>query len=103
MSDAWIVVIATGLATMAIKAAGPVLLGGRPLPERLQGVVAMLGPAVLAALVAINTFGEGRSLVVDARFAGVAAGAIAVWRKAPVLFVVVLAAAVTAVVRAVSS
>lgn len=96
----WIVVVATGLATMALKAAGPVLLGGRPLPDRLTGVVSLLGPALLAALVAINTFGDGQALTLDARVAGVAAGAVAVWRRAPVLLVLLVAAGTTAAIRA---
>ncbi len=100
MTHAWTVVTLVGAATIAIKAAGPVLLGGRPLPERLNGLIVLLAPALLAALVAINTFGSGRHLVIDARLAGVAVGAAAAWRKAPALLVVVLAAAVTAGVRA---
>ena len=36
----------------------------------------------------------------DARLLGIAAAGIAVWRRAPVLVVVVLAAAVTALTRA---
>jgi branched-subunit amino acid transport protein len=96
----WFVVLAVGLATVAIKAAGPVLLGGRPLPPRVAGVIALLAPALLAALVAINTFGGERALTVDARLAGVAAAGVAIWRRAPLLLVVVLAAAVTALVRA---
>ena len=98
--NTWTVVVAVGLATIAIKAAGPVLLGGRPLPARLVGVVSLAGPALLAALVAINTFGNGQALTIDARLAGVAAAGVAVWRRAPLLLVVVLAAAVTAIVRA---
>jgi hypothetical protein len=54
---------------------------------------------VLAALVAVQTFGEGQSLVVDERLLGVAAAAVALWRKAPLLVVVVVAAATTAVAR----
>ena len=46
MSEVWLVVLVTGIATLAIKAAGPVLLGGRPLPARLDGVVTLLGPAL---------------------------------------------------------
>jgi branched-subunit amino acid transport protein len=84
---------------VAIKAAGPVLLGGRPLPERLTRVVELLAPAVLAALVAVQTFGEGESLVVDERLLGVAAAGIALWRKAPLLVVVIVAAATTAIAR----
>ena len=32
VSDVWIVVVAVGAATVALKSVGPVLLGGRPLP-----------------------------------------------------------------------
>jgi branched-subunit amino acid transport protein len=101
VSRVWLVVAVVGLATIAIKAAGPVLLGGRALPPRAAAVIALLGPALLAALVAINTFGGERALTVDARLAGVAAAGLGIWRRAPLLLVVVLAAAVTAVVRAV--
>lgn len=102
MSDAWIVVTGVGVATIAIKAAGPVLLGGRPLPERVATVVRLLAPAVLAALVVTATFGDGRSLVIDARLAGVAAAAVAFRLKAPVLVVIFVAAATTGLVRLMS-
>ncbi len=100
MTTTWLVVILVGVATIAIKAIGPVLLGGRTLPPRISSLIGLLAPALLAALVAINTFGDGRSLVIDARVLGVGAGAIAIWRKAPLLLVVVIAAAVTATARA---
>jgi hypothetical protein len=87
-----------------------VLLGGRPLPRRLTGVVGLLAPALLAALVAVQTFGSGRALVVDERVVGVLVAAIALMVKAPssrlgydarLLFVVVIAAAATATARAI--
>jgi branched-subunit amino acid transport protein len=100
MTSAWLVVVLVGLATIVIKSIGPVLLGGRDLPPKVASLIGLLAPALLAALVAINTFGTSRSLVLDERVLGVAAAGIAVWRKAPVLLVVVIAAAVTAVARA---
>jgi len=100
MSDAWIVVVLVGAATIIIKAIGPVLLGGRELPPRVASLIALLAPALLAALVAIDTFGSGQSLVVDERLLGVAAAGVAIWRKAPVLLVVVIAAVVTGLARA---
>jgi branched-subunit amino acid transport protein len=100
VSSAWIVVLGVGLATIAIKAAGPVLLGGRPLPRRLTGVVSLAGPALLAALVAIDTFGADRSLRLDERVIGVGVAAVAIVLRAPVLVVVVAAAASTAIARA---
>jgi branched-subunit amino acid transport protein len=99
MTGIWGVVAAIGIGTMAIKAAGPVLLGGRPLPRRVQAVVAMLAPALLAALVATATFGSGQQLVADARLIGVAVAVGALLLRAPILVVVVLAAAGAAIAR----
>lgn len=100
MTDTWLVVGLVGGATMLIKAIGPILLGGRALPQRVAGLIGLLAPALLAALVAINTLGSGRSLVIDERMIGVVAAGVAVWRKAPILLVVVIAAGVTAGARA---
>lgn len=96
---AWVVVAVVGVATMAIKAAGPVLLGGRPLPPRALAVVRLLAPALLAALVVTQTLTLGERLVIDARLLGVAVAAIALLFRAPLLLVVILAAASTALVR----
>ena len=101
MSSVWLAVTLCSVATIAIKAAGPVLMGGRPLPSRLASVIELLGPALLAALVAINTFGDDRALTVDARVLGVGAAGLAIWRRAPLLLVVILAAGVTALARAI--
>jgi branched-subunit amino acid transport protein len=100
VSTVWVVVIVTGVGTLALKATGPVLLGGRPLPDRVSGVVTLVGPALLAALVAIGTFADGQRLVLDARVLGVGAAAVAIRFHAPVLLVVIVAAAVTATARA---
>jgi branched-subunit amino acid transport protein len=102
MSSTWVLVAGVGAATIAIKALGPVLLGGRPLPERVASVVRLLAPAVLAALVVTQTFADGRSLVLDARVLGVAAAGVALRLRAPVLLVIAAAAATTAIVRALS-
>lgn len=99
MSDAWLVVVAVGAGTIAIKAAGPVLLGGRALPSRVHAVVALFAPALLAALVATSTLGSGQAIVADARLVGVGAAAIALALRAPVLLVVVIAAAAAALAR----
>jgi branched-subunit amino acid transport protein len=99
MSDAWLVVVLVGVATMALKATGPVLLGGRPLPDVLAGVVALLAPVLLAALVMTQTVGGDNELVLDARLAGVGAAAVAIVARAPLPIVVVLAAVVTALTR----
>ena len=99
MNTSWVVVLAVGIGTIVIKAAGPVLLGGRALPARIQGVVALLAPALLAALVATAAVGTGQELVIDARLIGLAVAAVAIWLRAPILLVVVLAAAGAAIAR----
>lgn len=60
----------------------------------------LLPPALLAALVVSQTVVTDSRLVIDARLAGVVAGALAVLRGAPFWLVLVVAAAVTATVRA---
>lgn len=88
------------LGTFAMKAVGPVLAAGRELPGWLARTAALLPPALLAALVAAQTFTAGSTLVIDARAVGLAAAAVAVALRAPFAVVVLLAAGVTAAVRA---
>jgi branched-subunit amino acid transport protein len=102
VSDVWIVVAVVAPVTIALKAVGPVLLGGRPLPEHLTGVVDLLAPAVLAALVVTQVVGGNREIVLDARLVGLGAAVVAILLRAPLLVVVVAAAAATALVRLVS-
>lgn len=99
MTAGWTAVALIGVATILIKATGPVLLGGRELLPRLLGVVRLLAPALLAALVATQVFGAGRGLVLDERVLGVSAALVALALRAPVLVVVVIAAATTAIAR----
>jgi hypothetical protein len=94
-----VVIAVLALATAALKLAGPLALGGRPLRPGLMNVVTLLASALLAALVVVETFGKGRSLVLDARVLGAAFAAVAVWRRAPMIVVVLGAAVVTAVAR----
>jgi branched-subunit amino acid transport protein len=98
----WIVVGAAGAATAALKAIGPVLLGGRSLPPRVVSVITLLGPTLLAALVATQVFAGDRELVVDARVVGIAAAGLAIVARLPILVVVVAAAIATAIARLVA-
>lgn len=95
----WPAVFALAVGTWMLKAVGPVLAGGRRLPTRVDSVVALLPPALLAALVAVQTFAEGQALAVDARLAGMAVAGVAALARAPFLVVVTLAAATAAGVR----
>lgn len=93
-----LVLLAVG--TFVMKAVGPVLAAGRELPGWLARTAALMPAALLAALVAVQTFTSGSALVLDARALGVAAAAVAVALRAPFALVVVIGAAVTAAVRA---
>ena len=100
MTTLWVTIIAVALANAAIKAAGPLLVGGRDLPPRVVAVIALLAPALLAALVVTETFGEDRHLVLDERAIGVAVAGLMLALRAPVLLAVALAAVATALTRA---
>jgi branched-subunit amino acid transport protein len=99
MSATWITVGGLAVATALIKAAGPLLLGGRelsPLPARL---ITLLPAALLAALVVTETVIDDGRLDIDARLAGVAFAGVLLWRGASVIWVVIGAAAFTALLR----
>jgi len=100
MSTAAITIAGCCVITAAIKAAGPIALGGRELPTWFTSVVILLSPALLAALVATQAFAEGDRLALDADTAGVAAGGLVIWRSGSIVGCVLAAAAVTALVRA---
>jgi hypothetical protein len=100
MIAAWVAVAAVGVATVALKGAGPLAFAGRPLPRALAAVMPLLAPCLLAALVVGQTVADGRAVVVDARLAGVAAAAVALALRAPLLVVLASAAGVAAAARA---
>ena len=102
MTEVWITIAGLTAATMALKAAGPLIVGGRELPERALAVIALLAPALLTALVLTGTFTDDGELTVDARAAGLACAALAVLLRAPLLVTVLVAAVGTAAVRAVT-
>jgi len=99
VSALWVAIVAVTLASAAIKAAGPILAGGRELPPRVNAVIALLTPVLLAALVVTETFGDDGHLVLDERALGVGVAAVALVLRAPVLLAVALAALVTALAR----
>jgi branched-subunit amino acid transport protein len=102
-SATWATIGGLAVVTFAIKALGPLVFGGRSLPDLLARVVPLLAPGLLGALVLVETFGgSGRSLTFDARAAGLAVAVVALWRRVPLLACVLLAAVATALVRLVS-
>jgi branched-subunit amino acid transport protein len=95
----WTLIILLTLGAYAFKVTGLVFLGGRSLPPIFERCLALIPAAVVTALVMKDTFTQGQELVLDARALGIAVAVIAAWRKAPLIVVIVVGAAVTALVR----
>lgn len=98
----WMAVLAASALCFATK------LAGHRVPEhwlaepRVARIAALVTVALLAALVAVNTLTQGRSVVLDARVPAIAVAAAALALRAPFILVVVLAALVAAGLRALS-
>ncbi|WP_024288776.1 AzlD domain-containing protein [Cellulomonas sp. KRMCY2] len=96
----WVAVVAASLLCFAIK------LVGHRVPEhwlaqpRVARIASLVTVALLGALVAVQTFTSDGRVVVDARLVALACAALALALRAPFIVVVVLAAVVAAVVRA---
>ncbi len=96
----WAGVLLGAAGCYGLKALG--LLVPRRVVDHPQArhIADLLPVALLAALTVTQTFSDGKALVIDARVVGVAVALVAIKLRAPFLVVVVLASAVTAVVRA---
>lgn len=99
MTAVWTSIALVAVANFAIKAAGPVLLGGRELPELLLRIIALLASAILTALVVVGTLSEEGSLKVDEQTAGVAVAGVALLARAPLLVAIALGAITAALLR----
>lgn len=102
MTWGWPALVVLAIGSYALKATGLVVLANRRLPVRVEELLGLLPAALFGALIVVSTFGDGQSLVVDARLAGLAAAALAVWRRANFVVVVLAAAVATAAVRAIA-
>jgi branched-subunit amino acid transport protein len=96
----WALVAGCAVVTAAIKAAGPVAFGGRDLPPRVAGVIALMAPALLAALIVTQALADGERLAVGADTAGVALAGVLLWRGGSIMLAVGAAVLVTAGLRA---
>jgi uncharacterized membrane protein len=99
VDELWWAIGALAVGGYALKASGyfvPEWVLERPRVTR----AALLTPvALLAALTAVQIFGDGQSLVIDARVAGLVFAIGALLIRAPFLVVVIGAAVVSALVR----
>jgi len=95
----WTLVLALAAGSYVFKVLGLVIIGNRALPPMLDRCLTLIPAALIAALVAKDTFSLGQDLGLDARAVGVLGAVIAAWRKLPMLAVIGVAAALTATVR----
>ena len=95
----WGPLLAASAACYAIKLAGLSLPQRFLRDPRIQRTVPLLPVALLAALIATQTFATGTHLVLDARGAALAVAGVAVLLRAPFLVVVAAGAATAALVR----
>ena len=100
MLTIWICVALTALASFAIKATGPAILGNRPIPTRAKGAIALLAPALLAGLVISDILGPNWSAANGPLALGVATAAVARVAGLPTPACIIAAVLVTAVARA---
>ena len=96
----WALLLALAGGAYAFKVLGLVVIGERTLPAPARRCIALLPAALIAGLIAVQTFSIGKELVIDALAAGVGVAAVAAWKGAPFPVVIVIGAAVTALVRA---
>jgi branched-subunit amino acid transport protein len=96
----WTALLVLAAGTYLLRLAGLVLRDRLRLPAHVERYVDLGATALLVALVATATVLDGTAFAGWARPAGVAVGALAAWRRAPFVVVVVLAAGTTAGLRA---
>ncbi|MEV0736101.1 AzlD domain-containing protein [Streptomyces sp. NPDC050549] len=99
MSPPVAVILALAVGTYTFRLVGPVLHGRVELSARVQELLSAGAVVLLVALLATGALTEGGGFAGWARPAGVLAGGVLAWRRAPFVVVVLGAAGVTAVLR----
>ncbi len=96
MSWSWLMILVAG--SYGLKALGVTTIGSI-IEQRYRVMVSLLPAVLFSALIVVMTFESDTGLVVDARAVGAFAGALAAWRKLPLLVVVLVAMAVSGGIR----
>ncbi len=99
-TQVWVLIGALILVTAGTKAVGPALIGGRELPGWALGVITMMSPALLMALVVTSVLAEGQRLDIGADTAGVAVAGVLLYLRVPLVVASIVAVGVTAGLRA---
>lgn len=97
----WTTIVVMALGAYGFKALGLFAVSRVTMPGPVAGLVQFIPAALFCGIVVSQTLGDGSAEIVATRFVGVAAGAVAVWRRASLPVVIVVSAAVAALARAV--
>ena len=95
----WTFVLSLAACAYGLKLLGAVIIGQREMPLVVQRCLLLIPAALLAGLIAKDTFTTGQNYAIDARAAGLAVAVLATWRKLPFVVVILAGVGTTAVIR----
>lgn len=95
----WTAVLVASIICVVLKTIGYLIPARWLEAERPARIADLLTVALLAALVAVQTFGAGQAVSIDARVPAVLVAAGLLWLRMPFLVVVFAAAVVAALLR----
>jgi branched-subunit amino acid transport protein len=95
----WTFVLSLAACAYGLKLLGAVIIGQREMPLVVQRCLLLIPAALLAGLIAKDTFTTGQNYAIDARAAGLVVAVLATWRKLPFVVVIVAGVGTTALIR----
>jgi branched-subunit amino acid transport protein len=95
----WWAVLALCLSSYGLKALGIVLADRIPRDALAGGALDVVIVPVIAALIVVQTIDGGGEIAIDARLPALLVAAFLVWRKAPIIVIVLAAGAVAGLLR----
>lgn len=95
----WGFIFALAAGAYGLKLLGAVIIGQREMPAVLERCLLLIPAALLAGLIAKDTFTTGQSIGIDARAAGLAVATLATWKKLPFAVIILLGVGTTALIR----
>lgn len=96
----WAAVLTLCAAAYALKAVGAVAASRAPEGSEAGSRLDVLVVPVIAGLIAVQTFGDGKALVFDGRAVAMLVAAVLLWRKVPLLLVALAAGGTAAFLHA---
>lgn len=95
----WWAVLGLCGSAYALKALGIVLADRLPRSAVTGGALDVVIVPVIAALIVVQTLDGGREITIDARLPALLLAALLIWRRAPILLIVLGAGAAAALLR----